>query len=106
MSHRREAPFVPIVFGKEHKSVRRKIAKLVALRFAHGKSTFFDSTTYAPRYPLEVIAPALIRCMVEAMECGEELSLSVPESRLWQQMFPDTRRKPAKPDPENRQSSV
>lgn len=106
MSHRREAPFVPIVFGKEHKSVRRKIAKLVALRFAYGKSTFFDSTTYAPRYPLEVIAPALVRSVTEAMECGEEFDFSVPEFRLWQQMFPGTRRKPARPDPENRQPSV
>ena len=105
MSHRRDAPFVPIVFGKEHKGTRRKLAKLIALRFAYGKSTFFDSHTHKSEYPVELVAKALIECVAIAKKCDEQLELSTDEFRLWRQMFPLTGSGRSKPDHQTRQVS-
>lgn len=106
MSHRKEAPFVLIVFKTEHKLSRRKLKKLVAIRLTFGKSTFFNSTSGAPRYPVEVIGPALIEAVYKAKRGGEQLELSAHEFRLWCQMFPGTGKGRSKPDRKNRQAPV
>lgn len=99
MSHRRKAPILPqVIDGKEFKTMRRIVKKLVPMRLAYGKSTLFDSHTREPLYSIEVISDCLYKAVLRAAKCGEQLELSAEEAELWRQMFPGTGSNRSKPD--------
>lgn len=92
MSRAYEVSVLQYVGGKESKATRRKVRKLVGMRFAYGKSVFFNSHTHEPKYELEIIRLGIIECVFVAKKCGEEFNFSRDEFRQWQTMFPGTSR--------------
>ena len=100
------APLIEHVLKEDYELDKRKLKQLIKIRLTYGKSTFYDSHTYKRRYPVEVIALALVETVRKAKRCGEQLELSVPELRLWKKMFPSTGKGRSKPDRKKRQVSA
>jgi hypothetical protein len=81
------APEIGEVSPTEHKSRKRKIKRLVQLRLGYGKSTFYDTNTHQPRYPIDEIGPALYKYVRKAAKIKKEPDLSTEEKDLWKQIF-------------------
>ena len=81
------APEIGEVSPTEHKSRKRKIKRLVQLRLGYGKSTFYDTNTHQPRYPIDEIGPALYKYVRKAAKIKKEPDLSSEEKDLWNQIF-------------------
>jgi hypothetical protein len=84
---RERAPQIVEITASEHKSRKRRIKRLVQLRLGYGKSTFFDTHTHQPRYPIDEISIALYRVLCKANKINKHLDLSTEEKDLWKQIF-------------------
>jgi hypothetical protein len=87
MPKRERAPQIAEITANEHKSRKRRIKRLVQLRLGYGKSTFFDTTTHQPRYPVDEISIALYKVLCKANKINKQLDLSTDEKLLWEQIF-------------------
>jgi hypothetical protein len=87
MPKRQLAPQIGEVSAIEHKSRKRRINRLVHLRLGYGKSTFFDTHTHQPRYPIDEISVALYKVLCKANKINKHLDLSTEEKDLWNQIF-------------------
>jgi hypothetical protein len=87
MPKRQLAPQIAEVSASEHKSRKRRIKRLVQLRLGYGKSTFFDTHTHQPRYPIDEISDALYKFRRKATKVNMDPDLSSDEKDLWEQMF-------------------
>jgi hypothetical protein len=87
MPKRERAPQIGAVALDEHKSRERQIKRLVQIRLGYGKSAFFDTHTHKPRYPWDVLGPAIIKARYQALKAGLKVIWSNEEQKFLDQHF-------------------
>src|SRR5262249_34090559 len=87
MPKRERAPLVTEVTVTDQKNRKRLIKGLVQVRLGFGKSAFFDTHSHDARYPLDIIATALVQAEKRAIEIGLHLDLSSEEIKLRDEIF-------------------
>jgi hypothetical protein len=87
MPKRKLAPQLAEITASDFKSRKRLIRRLAQQRLGFGKSTFFDTANHQPRYPIDIIGPALLQAEHRAIKNGRKLDFSREELTLLKQIF-------------------
>jgi hypothetical protein len=86
MGRRKRRPTIEVPSSTEHLERKRLIERLADERLTY-QEALYDTTTRKPRYPLDIVVPALLKAQRKAIKNGSRLKLLADELKHHKEIF-------------------